>query len=154
MQPFPLLRRNQTLDRNIDILIDESRSHIASLMGHAEELKTAAMHEQRLLDALCDARSQLDEYKRKYEATNTSLCPYIDIEGLLATGIWQPQQFEQKLREACEQDSNTLAVFLRENEKKGYLNFHGDSKIKVLETLRAHFPSMRKYSYNTFATYF
>ena len=142
------------MDQDLDILVNESRSRIASLLGRAEELKASAQHEQRLLDALCDVRSQLDQYKQKYEATNTSLCPYINIEGLLATGVWQPQQFEEKLREACEQDSNTLAVFLRENEKKGYLNFHGDSKTKVLETLRAHFPSMRRYSYNTFATYF
>ena len=148
LQPF------SSMDQNFDILIDESRSHIASLIGHAEELKIAAKHEQRLLDALCDARKQIEDYKRKYEGQSLSLCPYIHIEGLLDTGIWTPQQFEQKLREACEQDSKTLANFLKENEKKGYLDFHGDSKTKVLETLRTHFPSMRQYGYNTFATYF
>ena len=142
------------MDQDLDILVNESRSRIASLLGRAEELKASTQHEQRMLDALCEVRKQLDQYKQKYDATSTHICPYIDIEGLLTTGIWQPHQFEDKLREACEQDSNSLATFLRENEKKGYLNFHGDSKTKVLETLRAHFPSMRRYSYNTFATYF
>lgn len=148
MQPF------RTMKSDVDILIEESRSHIAQLLGHAEEMKTAAHYEQRLLDALCSARGELDDYKRKYEANSVSLCPYIDIEGLRATGIWQPEQMEEKLREASKQDSKTFASFLRENEKKGYLNFHGDSKAKVFETLRAHFPSMRQYGYNTFATYF
>lgn len=142
------------MNEDLDILIEESRSHIASLEGRAEELKSFARQEQRLLDALCASRAEVDHYKRKYEAGAVSLCTYIDIEGLKATGVWQPQQFEQMLREACAQDSNALATFLRENEKKGYLNFHGDSKTKVLETLRSHFPSMRKYGYNTFATYF
>jgi hypothetical protein len=142
------------LDDKLDILIEESRSHIAQMLGRAEELKAFAEHEQRLLEALCRAQDEIDGYKRKYEAGNTSLCAYIHMEGLQATGIWTPDQFEAKLREACEQDSKTLSTFLRENEKKGYLNFHGDSKIKVFESLRTHFPSMRKYGYNTFATYF
>ena len=142
------------MDEDLNILINESRSHIAQMLGRAEELKACAEHEQKLVDALCSAQDQIDHYKRKYEARNVSLCAYIQIEGLRATGIWQPEQFEDKLREACEQDSKTLASFLRENEKKGYLHFHGDSKTKVFKTLRAHFPSMRRYEYNTFATYF
>ena len=142
------------LKPDVHILIEESRSHISQLLGHAEEMKNAAMHEQRLLDALCSTMDELNDYKRRYDAQSISLCPYINIEGLQRTGIWTPQQFEQKLREACEQDSKTLANFLKENEKKGYLDFHGDTKIKVLKTLRAHFPSMRQYEYNTFATYF
>ena len=142
------------MEPDVDILIDESRSHIASLLGRAEELKGFALHEQKLLDALCSARNQIDDYKRKYEASSIAVCGYINQEGLAKTGIWDAQQFEQKLREACEQDSKTLAAFLRENEKKGYLNFHGDSKTKILETLRVHFPSMRRYGYNTFANYF
>ena len=122
------------LKPDIDILIEESRSHIAQMLGHAEEMKNAALHEQRLLDALCMTRGELDEYKRKYDAQSISLCPYINVEGVQQTGIWQPEQLENKLREACEQDSKTLANFLKENEKKGYLDFHGDSKQKILNT--------------------
>lgn len=153
MRSFSPFWKN-TLDDNLNILIEESRSHIAQMMGRAAELTACAEREQKLVDALCMAQNQIENYKRKYEAGNISLCAYIQIEGILNTGIWQPEQFEQKLREACEQDSKTLATFLRENEKKGYLHFHGDSKTKVFETLRNHFPSMRKYGYNTFATYF
>ena len=142
------------MNQDINILIEESRSHIAQLMGRAEEMKMAAEYEQRLLNALCATREELDKYKQKYDARSMNLCPYIHIEGILKNGIWQPEQIEEKLRQACEQDSKALATFLRENEKLGYLDFHGDSKTKILKTLRAHFPSMRQYEYNTFATYF
>ena len=151
---FAILSPIFVLNHEVDILIEESRAHIAQMLGHAEEIKSAAMHEQRLLEALCQAKDELNDYKRRYEAQTISLCPYINIEGVQQTGIWQPEQLENKLREACEQDSKTLANFLKENEKKGYLDFHGDSKTKILENLRAHFPSMRQYGYNTFATYF
>ena len=142
------------MKQDVNILIEETQSHISQLLGRAEELKTAAMYEQRLLDALCVTKDELDQYKLKYEAKSVNLCKYINIEVVLQSGIWQPEQIEEKLREACEKDSKTLATFLREYEKLGYLNFHGDSKTKILETLRAHFPSMRRYGYNTFAAYF
>ncbi len=138
----------------VDILMEDARSHISRLLGHAEELQTAAKFEQRLLEALCSTKEQLDAYKRKYEARTLNLCTYIDVEKVQEAGIWQPEQIEEKLREACERDSKTLATFLKDFEKKGYFNFHGDPKTKILKTLRAHFPSMRQYEYNTFATYF
>ena len=142
------------MDDDLHILKEETRSRIASMLGRAEELTMAAKHEQKLLDALCRMEDKLDGYIRKYEGNTTSLCPYICLEGLAATGIWQPQQFEDKLREACSLDGKALAAFLRENEKRGYLNFHGDSKSKILDTLREHFPTMRKYGYTNFSTYF
>lgn len=142
------------MDQDLDILIDESRSRIASYLGRVAEYESFARHEQQMLDALCHVRGRLEEYQRKYDGTSASLCVYINIEGLKATGIWTPEEFEEKLREACEADVKILVAFLRENEKKGYLNFHGDKKTKVLKTLQEHFPTMRRYKYNNFAAYF
>ena len=142
------------MDESLNILIEESSAHIVQIKGRIAELEAFAQREQKLVEALRQAQEKIDSYKRKYEAGSVSVCVYIDIEGLQATSIWTPEQFEQKLREACEQDSKTLANFLHENEKKGYMNFHGDSKRKIYDTLHAHFPSMRKYRYNTLATYF
>ena len=142
------------MNQDLDILISETSSHIAQMLGHSEELKSAAMHEQRLLDALCVMKGELDDYKKKYDGNRMSLCSYINIEAVLKAGIWQPEQIEEKLRQTCEKDSKALAKFLRDYEKMGYLDFHGDSKKKILETLQEHFPTMRHYEYYTFATYF
>lgn len=142
------------MDQDLDILIEKSRSIIATSLGWAAEYKSRAQHEQQMLDAICHLRGKVEEYQRKYEGTSSSLCVYIDIEGLRKTGIWTAEEFEEKLREACEQDVKILVAFLRENEKKGYLNFHGDKKAKVLKTLQEHFPTMRQYKYNNFAAYF
>ena len=81
-------------------------------------------------------------------------CYYLNIEQIKDSDIWKPSDIEDKLRQACEADAKTLATFLKKYTDLGYLDFHGDSKKKILVTLQEHFPTMRKYSYQNFANYF
>ena len=81
-------------------------------------------------------------------------CTYISLEGLKRVGVHTPQEFEEKLRQACEQDAPHLAEFLKKNHGYGYLDFHGDGAKKILATLQTHFPTMRKYSSANFSNYF
>lgn len=81
-------------------------------------------------------------------------CEYIDKQALAQYDLYTLMEFETMLRKACEQDAPTLVAFLNKYQKSGFLDFHGHGKKKVFETLRSHFPTMRKYSYTNFANYF
>ena len=81
-------------------------------------------------------------------------CVYLDIEAIKSAGIWTPAQVQEQLEKASEKDANEFAAFLRDYEKKTYLNFHGDSKRKVYNTLRAQLPMMRDYKESNFYAYF
>lgn len=81
-------------------------------------------------------------------------CEYIDKQALAQYDLYTPMEFETMLRKACEQDAPTLVAFLNKYQKSGFLDFHGHGKKKIFETLRSHFPTMRKYSYTNFANYF
>ena len=81
-------------------------------------------------------------------------CVYLDIPSIKESGIWTPAQVQQKLEKASEKDAREFVKFLRDFEKKNYLNFHGDSKRKVYQTLRAQLPMMRTYSETNFYAYF
>ena len=81
-------------------------------------------------------------------------CVYLDIDAIKRTGIWTPAQVQGQLEKASEKDAKEFAAFLRDFEKKTYLNFHGDSKRKVYNTLRAQLPMMRDYKESNFYAYF
>lgn len=81
-------------------------------------------------------------------------CTYLDIENIKKTGIWTLEQVQQKLEQASEKDAKEFGTFLRDYEKKGYLNFHGESKRKVFLTLRQQLPMMRNYTEANFYAYF
>jgi len=81
-------------------------------------------------------------------------CSYLDVDAIKQVGIWTPAQIQEQLERASEKDANEFVAFLRDMEKKTYLNFHGDNKRKVYETLRAELPMMREYSEKNFYAYF
>ena len=81
-------------------------------------------------------------------------CEYIDKQALARYDLYTPMEFESMLRKACEQDAPSLVAFLKRYQKSGLLDFHGDKKKKIFETLRSHFPTMRDYTYTNFANYF
>ena len=81
-------------------------------------------------------------------------CRYLDIEAIKNAGIWFPAQVQEQLEKASEKDAKEFVAFLRDYERKKYLNFHGEGKRKVFNTLRAELPMMRKYTESNFYTYF
>lgn len=81
-------------------------------------------------------------------------CDYLDIDAIKRAGIWTPAQIQQQLEHASEKEAKEFVAFLRDFEKKSYLNFHGDNKRKIYNTLRAQLPMMRPYSEKNFYSYF
>lgn len=81
-------------------------------------------------------------------------CSYLNIEGIKKAGIWTVLQVQKTLEEKSQKDVNEFVEFLRDYEKKDYLNFLGHSKRQVFRTLRAELPMMRKYSESNFYSYF
>lgn len=81
-------------------------------------------------------------------------CVYIDIDAIKRAGIWTPAMVQEQLEKASEKDAKEFVAFLRDFEKKTYLNFHGDNKRKIYNTLRAQLPMMRDYTESNFYTYF
>lgn len=81
-------------------------------------------------------------------------CVYIDIDAIKRAGIWTPAQIQEQLEKASEKEAKEFVAFLRDFEKKTYLNFHGDNKRKIYNTLRAQLPMMRAYSEKNFYSYF
>ena len=81
-------------------------------------------------------------------------CVYLDIAAIKRAGIWTPAMVQEQLEKASEKDAKEFVAFLRDYEKKTYLNFHGDNKRKIYNTLRAQLPMMRDYTESNFYTYF
>lgn len=81
-------------------------------------------------------------------------CVYLDIDAIKRAGIWTPAQIQEQLENASQKEAKEFVAFLRDFEKKTYLNFHGDNKRKVYNTLRAQLPMMRAYTESNFYTYF
>jgi hypothetical protein len=81
-------------------------------------------------------------------------CVYLDIDAIKQAGIWMPAQIQEQLENASQKEAKEFVAFLRDFEKKTYLNFHGDNKRKVYNTLRAQLPMMRAYTESNFYTYF
>ena len=83
-----------------------------------------------------------------------SYCTYLDIDAIKRAGIWTPAMVQEQLEKASEKDAKEFVAFLRDFEKKTYLNFHGDSKRTIFRTLHAQLPMMRDYSESNFYAYF
>jgi kynurenine formamidase len=81
-------------------------------------------------------------------------CVYLDIDAIKRAGIWTPAMVQEQLEKASEKDAKEFVAFLRDFEKKTYLNFHGDNKRKIYTTLRAQLPMMRAYTESNFYAYF
>ena len=81
-------------------------------------------------------------------------CVYLDIDAIKRAGIWTPAQIQEQLENASRKEAKEFVAFLRDFEKKSYLNFHGDNKRKIYNTLRAQLPMMRTYSEKNFYSYF
>lgn len=81
-------------------------------------------------------------------------CVYLDIDAIKRAGIWTPAQIQEQLEKASQKEAKEFVAFLRDFEEKTYLNFHGDNKRKVYNTLRAQLPMMRPYSEKNFYSYF
>ena len=82
------------------------------------------------------------------------LCTYLVPEKISEMGIDTPEQVEAEMRAEAEKDAKHFATWLRRKEKAGILHFHGDTKKQILATLQAHFPNMKRYTYNNFIAYF
>lgn len=93
--------------------------------------------------------NQTDAEDVEYEEVLT-YCTYLDIEQINASGIRKPLEVQQMLEEASTRDAKVFAKFLRDFERLHYLNFHGHTKRKVFNTLRAELPMMRRYKESNF----
>ena len=101
---------------------------------------------------IADLHRQL--YEPVVRAQAGEQCRYIDVDALNKGGVYSLDDFEKKLRKACESEARVLAAFLRKYEKIGYLDFHGESKKRILAHLQECFPTMRRYGYPNFAAAF
>lgn len=81
-------------------------------------------------------------------------CSYLNIEGIAETGVWKAEQVQKKLEQASQKEASEFVKFLRDFEKKNYLDFLGHNKRQVYKTLRAELPMMRKYGESNFYSYF
>ena len=81
-------------------------------------------------------------------------CPFLVPEKLTELGLYTPEQFKTKFREAAESDAKTLATFLKKYRQMGVLDFKGKDKKQIFAELRACFPTMKRYSYSNFIYYF
>lgn len=81
-------------------------------------------------------------------------CTYLDIDTIKKIGIWTPAQVQAQLEQASKKGAKEFAAFLHDFEHKTYLNFHGDNKRTIYQTLRAQLPMMRAYQEKNFYYYF
>ena len=81
-------------------------------------------------------------------------CTYLDIDAIKKIGIWTPAQVQAQLEQASKKGAKEFAAFLHDFEHKTYLNFHGDNKRTIYQTLRAQLPMMRTYQEKNFYYYF
>lgn len=81
-------------------------------------------------------------------------CSYLDIDAIKQTGIWTPAQVQAQLEQASRKGAKEFATFLRDFERKTYLNFQGDNKRTIYQTLRTQLPMMRAYQEKNFYYYF
>lgn len=84
----------------------------------------------------------------------TTICAYLVPEKIAEIGICTMEQAEAELKAESEKDAKHFAAYLRKKEKAGIIYFHGDNKKQILVSLQAHFPNMKRYTYNNFIAYF
>lgn len=144
--------------------LGEVRELVRGLPELAVKPRLMVLMEQ-LNDELFSAQTDFAEVSKRnielnrqlYEpvimAQTSPLCRYIDVDAL-EKGAYQVPEFERKLRQACEGTARVLGLFLRKYEKIGYLDFHGESKMKIFLHLQDCFPTMRQYKYKNFSANF
>ena len=81
-------------------------------------------------------------------------CEYIHRENLREQGLYSLDEFEQMIATAAKQPAPQFAKFLKRYQKQGNLDFHGQDKKQIFDSLRKHFPEMREYDYPNFAAAF
>lgn len=121
-----------------------AEQHIGTYIAHAEHVYTQPS------DEASEARIAEDVAFEEVPV----YCVYLDIDAIKRAGIWTPAMVQEQLEKASEKDAKEFVAFLRDFEKKTYLNFHGDNKRKVYNTLRAQLPMMRSYTESNFYSYF
>ncbi len=84
----------------------------------------------------------------------TTICAYLVPEKIAEIGICTMEQAEAELKAESEKDAKHFAAYLRKKEKAGIIYFHGDNKKQIFASLQAHFPNMKRYTYNNFIAYF
>ena len=84
----------------------------------------------------------------------STYCSYLDLDAIIKKGLQTPENLQLQLEKASEKDAKEFVAFLRDLEKKNYINFHGDNKRKIFQTLRAELPMMRDYTEGNFYFYF
>ena len=125
---------------------------IALADGMTDEIFCAQTDVADMGKQIAELNRQL--YEPVVQAQMGKRCRYIDADVLNSKGVYTPEEFDKMLCKACEGTGKTLGTFLRKYEKLGYLDFHGESKRKILEHLQECYPSMRRYKYNNFIAYF
>lgn len=101
--------------------------------------------------------TELNKWEEKTETqlpsdtTLSAICKYINVQKLKEFGVYTTDEFEKMFAKKVGEHASDLALFLNKYEGTGILNFENDSKKDIFETLKAHFPSMKHYSYSNFA---
>ena len=149
----------------IDTLLGELRELVRMLPDSSVKEKMLELMVS-MTDRMCCAQtdfavlgSQVAELSKQLyapvvQAQMGEVCRYIDIDALNKGGIYSLEDFDRMLRQACESTAKELGAFLRQYKKIGYLDFHKETKKKILEHLRACYPTMRRYKYTNFAACF
>ena len=101
-----------------------AEQHIDTLIAHAEHVHTG-LKSERMKDLTSEGTEDVP-----FEEVPV-YCTYLDVEAIRHAGIWTPADIQEQLEQASEKDAKTFVAFLRNMEKKTYLNFHGDNKRKV-----------------------
>lgn len=141
----------RTLVRSLpDTSVKESMLELIQSM--TDEIFCAQTDFAALGNRVAELSQQL--YAPIVHAQMGELCRYIDVDALNKSGVYSLEDFDRMLRKACESEGKVLGKFLHKYEKIGYLDFHGESKKKILEHLRTCYPTMRRYKYPNFAANF
>ena len=148
----------QTLEKKIDIMEKETK-HIGynvenmtinmsggTLVQHADLVQASG-------EVVVEQHADI-ENKQPKDCQQPSFCIYLVPDKITEMGIMTPAQAEDELRAESEKDAKHFAAYLRKKEKAGTLYFHGDTKKQIHATLQAHFPNMKRYTYNNFIAYF
>jgi hypothetical protein len=149
----------------LDTYLGQMRALVCAMPQSAEKEQLLELTNSMIDEVFCaqtdfaGLRSQISELNRQlYEpvlrAQMGKSCRYIDVDALNKAGIHTLEEFEKMLCQACESEAKVLGIFLRKYEKLGYLDFHGESKRKILAHLREFCPTMRQYGYKNFAANF
>jgi len=149
----------------LNTYLGQMRAMVCAMPQSAEQEQLLELTNSMIDEVFCaqtdfaGLRSQISELNRQLfepvlRAQMGERCRYIDVDALNKAGIHTLEEFEKMLCQACESEAKVLGIFLRKYEKLGDLDFHGESKKKILAHLREFCPTMRQYGYNNFTANF